>query len=84
MKYEIKTFIMRFKPGDVLSGEELIKEGIDANKWVKEGLIIALPDKPLSQEEKKMDLNNDGKLDEKDSKIASSVLNAFKSKKNKK
>lgn len=78
MKYEIKQFVMRFRPGQIISGEELVSEGIDANKWVKEGLLEVLSDNPLSQEEKKFDLNNDGKVDKEDGKLASKVFNKIR------
>jgi hypothetical protein len=80
MKYEIKVNVMRFKQGEVLDESVLKIEGIDANKWIKEGLLNPIIEKQVEVKEVKKEVVKE----EVKETIVSQVSSKFKIKKSQK
>ena len=83
MTYKVieKRFLW-YRAGDLLSDEDELKYTNNLEKWVNAGYIEEVKGSK-KKSDVDLDLNDDGKVDEKDAGIASKVMNVIKKKKKK-
>jgi hypothetical protein len=70
MDYKINVDVLRWKQGQVVSELELLSEGVDISKWLKDNLLV-IP-------EVESDLNKDGVIDDKDVKASTTITSKIK------